>query len=52
MRTRARLSATAKGALIYIAAVVTVIAVHSVVLHLDRITEDEARTQASNQHSA
>lgn len=49
MRTCPRLSATAKGVLIYTAAVATVIVVHSIALYLDRATEDEPRTQATTQ---
>lgn len=49
MRTRPRLSASAKGALIYIAAVAAIIFVHSIALYLDRAAEDEPRTQASTQ---
>ena len=49
MRTRPRLSATATGALIYIAAVAAIIVVHSLALYLDRAAEDESRTQPSTQ---
>lgn len=48
MRTR-RLSATAKSALIYIAAVAAVIVLHSIALYLDRAAEDEPHKQASAQ---
>lgn len=44
-----QLNATAKGTLIYIAAIATVIGVHSIALNLDRAAEDEPRTQAPNQ---
>ncbi|MGC5885708.1 hypothetical protein [Ralstonia pseudosolanacearum] len=49
MRTRPRLSATATGALIYIAAIAAILVVHSIALYLDRAAEDEPRTQASTQ---
>ena len=41
MRTRPRLSATTKGVLIYTAAVVFVIVVHSLALYFDRAGEVE-----------
>ena len=52
MRTRAHLSASTKGALIYIAAVIAVIVVHSVALYFDRASEDDPRTRATTQHQA
>ena len=52
MRTRPRLSATATGALIYVAAVAAIIVVHSLALYLDRAAKDEPHTQASTQRQA
>ncbi|MGA4006010.1 hypothetical protein ACI2VR_07190 [Ralstonia nicotianae] len=49
MKKLPQLNATAKGALIYIAAVAAIIVVHSIALYLDRAAEDESRTQPSTQ---
>ena len=49
MRVRPQLSATAKGALIYVAVVIAIITVHSVALYFDRTAEDQPRTQARTQ---
>lgn len=52
MRIRPCLRTTAKGALIYIATIAAVIAVHSIALYLDGATENEPRTQAFTQLQA
>lgn len=52
MRNRPRLSATAKGAAIYTAAVVFVIIVHSLALYFDRAGEVEQRVRPIVQRQA
>ncbi|MCO5412871.1 hypothetical protein [Ralstonia mojiangensis] len=52
MRTRPRLSATAKGVLIYAVAVVFVIVVHSLALYFDRAAAAEQPVRPIAQRQA